>query len=563
MFRRRIQFWKIKKLNKDIDPDEIFIDSSNLPKFDTDQFEGRIEKAITKRAIYALIFAFIIIGLIFTGRTYFLQISKGEDFALRSQSNNLKHVRLFPERGIISDRNGVELAWNELSDEDFSKRIYLNKSGLSHTLGFISYPMKDSSGFYYRFNLKGEEGVEGVYDDKIGGKVGLKITEIDVFGEIQSESTSRPKKNGESLTLSIDSRVQSKLYEYIKAVAQEAKFQGGAGIIMDVNTGEILALISYPEFDPQIMTDGENEERITGYNSDSRKPFLNRVTSGLYIPGSIVKPFLALGALNEGLIAPSKKILSTGSISVPNPYFPDKETIFKDWKAHGLVNMREAIAVSSNVYFYSIGGGYDGQKGLGISGIEKYLKLFGFGKETDIDFAEEGRGLVPNPKWKAETFDNDDWRIGDTYNTSIGQYGLQITPLQAVRAIAAIANNGKLLEPTILKEDGKVQEEIDIAEEDFEIVKEGMRKSVTIGTARALNVPYIKVAAKTGTAELGTASGAVNSWIIGFFPEESPRFAFAIVLEKRLSSNLVGASFAMKNLIDWMNIYTPEYLKNL
>jgi len=562
-FRKRKGFFSSKKLTKDIDPDEIFIDSSNLPRFDTSQFEGRLDKSISKRTVFALTIFFILIALVFSGRIWFLQINKGESFALRSEQNNLKHVNLFPERGIIYDKNGVELAWNEENKKnpDFSKRVYLDEAGLSHLLGYISYPLKDSSGFYYEFNLLGKEGVESAYNNEVGGKPGLKIIEVDVFGEIQSEGTIRPRDNGDDLNLSIDWRVQNKLYEFIKEVAKESNFQGGAGVLMDTTSGEILAITSYPEFRSSILTEGENEEQINLYNSDSRKPFLNRATSGLYIPGSIIKPFIALGALNEALIDPAKEILSTGSISVPNPYFSDQESVFKDWKAHGLVNMREALAVSSNIYFYSIGGGYEDQVGLGISRIEKYLSLLGFGKETKIDFGEEGRGTIPNPKWKAENFDGDDWRLGDTYNTSIGQYGLQITPIQAVRATAVLANDGKLLIPTVLNnKKRKVDREVLISSDKFQIVRDGMRRAVTSGTASSLNFPYLKISAKTGTAELGSGGIAINSWVIGFFPTENPRFAFSVVMERRRSRNLIGALFVMTNLIDWMHINTPEYL---
>ena len=154
--------------------------------------------------------------------------------------------------------------------------------------------------------------------------------------------------------------------------------------MMDIHTGEIWSMASYPEYSSQVLSDGAPREKISFYTNNKDKPFLNRVVSGLYPPGSTVKPYLALAALNERVIEPETQILSTGSISIPNPYFPDKESVFVDWKAHGLVDMREAIAVSSNVYFYEIGGGYEEQKGLGIKNIEKYMRIFGFGEKTGI-----------------------------------------------------------------------------------------------------------------------------------------------------------------------------------
>jgi len=331
---------------------------------------------------------------------------------------------------------------------------------------------------------------------------------------------------------------------------------------MDVESGEILAITSYPEFDSQILTDGEDSVVIADYNNDSRKPFLNRAVSGLYAPGSIIKPFIALAVLNENVISPQKKILSTGSLSVPNPYDEEKPTIFKDWRAHGWVDMRQAIAVSSNVYFYTVGGGYENQRGLGITKIEKYLKDFGFGQETKIDLSTESEGLVPNPRWKKEVFD-DDWRVGDTYITSIGQFGFQITPIQAVRSTALIANGGKLIVPAVLlTKKPKIEKEINIDAEKFKVIQEGMRLVVQEGTAIPLNFPYVDVAAKTGTAEVGVLKEFVNSWIIGYFPYEKPKYAFAVVMERRNSKNLIGGLFVMTNLIDWMHINTPEYLSN-
>jgi penicillin-binding protein 2 len=224
--------------------------------------------------------------------------------------------------------------------------------------------------------------------------------------------------------------------------------------------------------------------------------------------------------------------------------------------------MRHAISVSSDEYFYTIGGGYKDQKGLGIENIENYMKIFGFGSLTDSPFSEEKEGNVPNIKWKEENFAGDPWRVGDTYNSSIGQYGFQVTTLQVVRAISAIANDGTLLKPKLLLDtntDGSVK--IPVNPDFLEIIKEGMRLSVLEGTASALYLPQVKIAAKTGTAELGTTKQAVNSWVTGFFPYENPRYAFAAVLEKGHRSNTIGASYVMRQLLDWMSVYKPEYVK--
>jgi penicillin-binding protein 2 len=299
---------------------------------------------------------------------------------------------------------------------------------------------------------------------------------------------------------------------------------------------------------------------IQDYLTDKKKVFLDRAISGLYTPGSIVKPFFAIGALTEGVIDPYKKILSTGSISIPNPYFPDKKTVFKDWRANGWTDMREAIAVSSDIYFYEIGGGFEGQKGMGIVNIEKYAKLFGIGEKTGVDLPDEKGGVIPSPLWKIKNFKGEVWRIGDTYNTTIGQYGFQVTPMEMVRAVSTIANYGSFITPHYISENTeKIIPKIDLKKEYFDVAREGMRQCVLMGTCILLNVPYVQVAAKTGTAQIGINKNKVNSWIIGFFPYENPKYAFTIMMESGPSGNNVGASSIMRQLLDWMSINTPEY----
>lgn len=554
----------------EIDPDEIFLDSSNLPKFDTDQFEGRLEQPISRKTIFILSVLFFIVGGVFLSRFWVLQISRGEAFAIRSEANRLRHTDIFSNRGVIFDRNGVELASNtKYEDEekdnggesDFAKRVYAPIKGIAHVVGYVKYPSKDSSGFYFRDSYIGEDGVEKQYNDLLSGKNGDRIVETDARGNVQSQSIVRPPEDGKSLTLTIDSRLNDQIYQIMQKSSDEHGFTGGAAVIMDVHTGDLLSIMSFPEFSSTLVAEGDRKA-LAEYQTSSRTPFLNRAISGLYTPGSIVKPIVALAALSEGIIEPSKQIYSSGSISIPNKYFPDKPTIFNDWKAHGWVNMQRALAVSSNVYFFVIGGGFEDQKGLGIEKIEKYMRLFGLGEKTGITISDERNSIISNPEWKEKHFPGDPWRIGDTHNTAIGQYGSQFTPIQVARYAAALANEGTLLTPRLFHEEKVAgSKSISLAKEDYEIVKEGMRMSVTEGATSALNVPYVSVAAKTGTAQIGTRKELINSWSIGFFPYENPKYAFAFVMEKGPQSNIIGASYVLRQLLDWMNQNTPEYFQ--
>jgi penicillin-binding protein 2 len=575
MIRKILKNNKIKYKNSFVEPDEIFLDSKNIQNFDRQQFEGRIEKPIPKKTIIFLGVLFLFFVGVFGTRLFYLQIQNGVAYFKRSQNNVLEKIIIFTERGIIYDRNKKELAWNkkvdvgaELPNDSSQKEVNLPStraylaSGFSHLLGYVSYPTQDKGGNYWQGEFIGKDGLEKQYNDELKGENGSKIIETDALGKVYSENIVNAPKEGTDLITTVDARIQAELFTLIKNLSENGTFTGGAGIIMNANNGEILTSTSFPEYNSEILSFGKDKEKINNYLSDERKVFLDRDISGLYTPGSIVKPFFALGALAEGVIDPLKEILSTGSISIPNPYFPGENSVFKDWKVNGWTNMMEAIAVSSDVYFYEIGGGFENQKGLGIANIEKYAKLFGFGDKTGIDLPDEKQGTIPSPEWKIKNFKGDPWRIGDTYHTAIGQYGFQVTPIEIVRAVGAIANNGKLLTPHLILGDTEKENQfflVNLKKEYFDVVHEGMRDAVTFGTAASLNVPYVKVAAKTGTAQLGVAKNKVNSWVIGFFPYENPKYAFTIMMEAGPSTNSVGATSIMRQLLDWMSINTPEY----
>ncbi len=549
---------------KDIEAHEIFIDSQNLPKFNTDQFEGRIEKPISSRTFIGFGIFCIIIFILFIGKSFTLEVMNGARYFIRSENNRLRHTVIFTKRGVIYDRNDTKLAWNISSTNtpEFALRKYIELDGLSSVLGYLKYPSKDKYGFYYNEDSTGKDGVEKYYNSQLSGENGERIVEINAAQKVQSENLIREPKDGEDLKTSIDASLQNEMYTAISGLSRSVGFTGGAGVIMDVKTGEVTALTSYPEYNSQILTDGKNEDVINNYLKNKNNPFLDRVTGGLYTPGSIVKPFIAIGALAEKVIDPKTTILSTGSISIPNPYDPAHPSVFNDWRPQGWVDMRHALSVSSDVYFYEIGGGFQNQKGLGIVNIDKYMSMFGFGKDISNSFFSGDGGVIPTPEWKKENFNNEDWRIGDTYHTSIGQYGFQVTPIQMVRGIASLANGGKLLEPSILYGGNPDSfEDLKLNQDDLKVVKEGMKMSAESGTASGLSAGYVTIGAKTGTAELGSKKQFVNSWVVGFFPYENPKYAFAVIMEKGPYTNTLGGVYVMRQVLDWMNINKPEYLR--
>jgi penicillin-binding protein 2 len=556
--------WRNKTPKKTVEFDEILMDVSNLPSFNTGRLEGRRELPIKVRSILIIGLLFLCIALAFLTKIYQLQIVSGEQYRQISDNNSVNRTAIIAERGVVYDRRGEMVIWNEpdfSGQYGFPVRAYTDRLGMGQLIGYVSYPQKDNRGFYFRTEYIGRTGVESAFESYLHGQNGEQIIEVDARGDVVGEHALTAPVPGGELTLSVDAGLSEAMYQIISTSSAQAGFRSGAGAIMDVHTGEIIALTSFPSYDPEVMADGDATDIIAAYNTDDRLPFLNKVVSGVYVPGSIVKPFVAYAALAENIISPEKEIVSTGEIVIPNPYSPSNPSIFRDWRAHGVMTMREAIAFSSNVYFYIIGGGFGDQKGLGITKLSQYYRLFGMGTTTGINLATEQAGVVPDPAWKEATFD-DEWRLGDTYFTSIGQYGFQTTPLQMLRAYAALANGGKLLTPHVVK--GQVSSSTDLGLNPayLRIVHEGMRKTVNYpgGTARGLERSDVAVAAKSGTAEIGAGNAYVNSWAAGFWPYEEPRYAFILMMDKAPRSNALGATRIMGGVMEWIAENRPEYL---
>ena len=274
---------------------------------------------------------------------------------------------IIAERGVIYDRNDELVVWNEVDPRgihDFPIRAYTDRLGLGQVLGYVSYPRKDNRGFYFRSEYLGRSGVELAYDDILRGTNGSKIVVVDALSQVVGEHAISSSVSGQAIKLSIDAGLSEAMYQIISTSTAKADFVVELGRLWISYTGELIAMTSFPSYDPEVMADGFDTVKIDEYNNDKRLPFLNKMISGAYTPGSIVKPFVAYAALAENIIDPMKEIVSTGEIVVPNRFDPSNPSHFTDWRAHGVMTMREAIAFSSNVYFYTIGGGLAIKKDL-------------------------------------------------------------------------------------------------------------------------------------------------------------------------------------------------------
>jgi len=547
-----------RQADLEIAPDEIFLDSSNAPDFDRARFEGRLEKPLPRGMFVSLSGTVILLFAILVVRAWNLQIANGADFAAESAHNSLESVTLFAPRGVITDMNGVVLAENVKKSDGSTGRSYSIPS-LGPIIGYVSYPKKDSKGIYYDTNETGIAGLEAEYDSFLSGKNGQLLTETDALGNIRSEGTVVKAEEGKTLQLSIDANLERLLARAIADTASTHNFIAGAGVILDVNTGAVRAIVSYPSYDPNVMSDGSPSETIAAYNTNSGRPFLDHAVQGVYAPGSIVKPFVASGALTDGLIKPSTIIDDQGLLSIPDPYHPGKSFVYNGWRALGLVDVRKAIAWSSDVFFYTVGGGFGNQKGLGIDRLTYWYQQFGLGSPTDIDLPGEASGLIPTPEWKQKIFD-EPWYLGDTYFTAIGQYSMQVTPIQMACATAAVANGGKLFTPTMVAGAIPIFKTVPVDASALAVVREGMRQSVTTALASAINLPYVSVAAKTGTAQTGKYNQYDNSWVEGFFPYDNPQYAFAVVLERGPSGTGEQSVNVMREFFDSLYLENSSYV---
>ncbi len=478
---------------------------------------------------------------------------------------DLGHTELVLLTARVDDMSGFSIAKS-------LDREYLDSTTFAHIMGYIGKvtreQMEDNPEKYSINDYAGVAGIEKVYEDYLSRDKGEVFIKRDVSGNIKSREVVSLPEPGNNLVLWIDYELQKKIEEETLNILEKLGSTSAAVVAIDPNTGGILSMVSIPSYDNHIFGSKADKTIVSDILSgEEGSSFLNRTMSSAYPPGSSIKPLLGAAALQEGVISPDKKIYSPGYITVPNPWNPSQPSIFKDNKAHGWTNLKEAIAVSSNVYFYSIGGGYEDQQGLGIDKIKQYLQLFGWGDETGIDLPSENSGFIPDKQWKAENV-GVVWTVGDTYNTSVGQGYLSVTPIQVAMSYASIINGGKLLSPKILKEVRNSNEEVIekysseiiregfISDKNLSYVKEGMYQTTQIGTALSLGTLDVKMGAKTGTAQTSKPE-YYHNWITVFAPFEEPEILITIIIEEVEGIRPATIPLA-RNILEW---YFNEYLK--
>jgi len=431
--------------------------------------------------------------------------------------------------------------------EKKSRRYYEDSQVFSHILGYLGKVTREElkGQKYYLDDYIGRTGIEQAYESQLRGEPGEDLTEIDSLGKTQRVLATKEPIAGEDLMLSVDSELQKTLYSALKSALKGLRTSRAAAVAINPQNGKILALASFPSYDNNNFIKGD-KNYVEKVLSDTNWPMINRVFSGTYPSGSLIKPILASAGLEEKIVKPNQTIYCPGYINLFDKYGNIYHT-YNDWKAHGPINIIRALAESCDVYFYTLGGGYGDIEGLGIEKIKKYLELFGWGEKTGIDFPNEKSGFVPDPNWKKQNKDQD-WFIGDTYNVSIGQGDILATPLQLAMSISAIANNGKLFQPQLLENtEPKLIREIPVKKENLEIVRKGMREAVVNGTAKILNDLPIEACAKTGTAQVSKTK-APHAWFVAFAPYENPEIVVVVLIENGGEGSVVAAPIAKEAL---------------
>lgn len=413
-------------------------------------------------------------------------------------------------------------------------RDYILKQEGAHTFGYVSEindteleKMKDEG--YKSGDIIGKFGLEKVYDKELRGENGGQQVEVDVSGKPVQILGRKEPVPGDDLELTIDINLQQAAEKAVDEQLTQIGAHAAAAVVMNPQTGEILAMVSRPAFDPNLFAHGISSKDWNQLNNNPYHPMDNKTITGEYPPGSTFKIVTGTAALTEGVVTPDEQIFDSGRHWI----IPKGNA---DGEALGWLNFRTALAHSDNVYFYEMG------NRLGIDRLEKYARMFGLGAKTGIDLPYEATGLVANRRYKEKNFDDGEWYLSETFDAAIGQGFNLVTPLQAAMVMGEIAADGKRYKPhvvnRIIAPDGSVVKDfqpellsqLDVPEEDIKLVQDGLHDVTKYGTAASSFRGFtVDIAGKTGTAE--NSQGRDHGWFVAYGPFDNPNIVVAVIVE--------------------------------
>ncbi|MBO6281714.1 MAG: penicillin-binding protein 2 [Alphaproteobacteria bacterium] len=478
---------------------------------------------------------------------------------------DIKNKRRFIPIKLKNDLSWEEVAKIELNAPDLPgveineglSRIYPYADLYAHVLGYVG-PISDADkkdnplAMVPGFKI-GKAGLERTLDYQLQGKGGTVKLEVNAYGRVMKEIERNSGVQGDSVQITVDSRLQEAAYE---AFGEES----GAAVVLDVRTGEILALVSKPSFDPNLFTNGISYKHWNALLNNERTPLVDKAVSGQYSPGSTFKVVVALAALEAGVINVGTRIYCAGGMDIGN-------IRFHCWKhaGHGSLNVVEALKYSCDIFFYETA------LRVGIDKIHDMALQLGLGEPLHVGLDNEKGGLIPSKAWKKARFDKN-WTPGDAANSGIGQGYVLVTPLQLATMLARVVNGGYAVQPTFIKPteaDLKKIKRLDISTRHIELVKQGMFEVVngaggTAGRAK-FNIDGAVMGGKTGTTQVRRISmkerlsGIIrdeqlpwklrnHAWFMGFTPVDNPRYAVAVIVEHGSSGSGVAAPIASKIL---------------
>jgi len=436
-------------------------------------------------------------------------------------------------------------------------RSYPFKQYTAHPLGYVGSvseadlqksdaPLLQVPGFKI-----GKSGFEKTYDEELRGKEGILTYEVNAYGRIMREMEKKEGKKGKDLNLTIDIRLQKAAYD---AFGKES----GAAVVLDVHTGEILAFVSVPGFDPNLFVDGISIKNWTTLINDEKTPMTDKAIAGQYSPGSTFKIVVSLAALEAGVITTKTKSFCSGKMQLGNH-------LFHCWKhsGHGHLNVVDAIKNSCDIFFYETA------LKLGIDKIAEMSRRLGLGQTYDIGLENQKSGVIPDKKWKQKNL-KQPWQQGETVIAGIGQGYVLVTPLQLATMLARVVNGGYAVNPTFIKnENPEKPKKINIKPENLAIVKQGMFEVVNgvggTATRAKLKLKGIQMGGKTGTTQVRRISLKEraqgirrdedlpwkyrnHAWFMAYAPHDNPKYAVAVIAEHGRSGSGVAAPIASKIL---------------